>query len=160
MKTLWFVGGLGLGAGLMYLLDPEKGERRRDLIRAQFTTYGRQTDDFLDATTRTFGRQAHGLLAKARVPLWHQQGLGDRLLAQAEQVGMTKGLLLLGCVGLGAGMVYLLEPSGGPRRRALVRDKMRAYWHNTDDFLRTAAREVSKRTHGLTTEEAQAAQQA
>jgi len=25
MPTLWLLGGLGLGAGLMYLLTPEKG---------------------------------------------------------------------------------------------------------------------------------------
>ena len=73
---------------------------------------------------------------------------------------MTTGLCLLGCIGLGAGMVYLLEPSGGPRRRALLRDKMRAYWHHTDDFLRHSASEARQRTRRLITEAAQAARQA
>jgi hypothetical protein len=140
----------------MYLLDPEKGEQRRDLIRAQLEAYGRQTDDFLDTTRRTLSRQAHGLLANTRMPLRHQPGHGDRLLAPAEQVGMSRGLCLLGCVGLGAGMMYLLEPGGGPRRRALLRDKMRAYWHNADGFLRTSSGAARKRTSGRTAEEAQA----
>jgi len=30
MQTLWLLGGMGLGAGLMYLLDPQQGEGRRD----------------------------------------------------------------------------------------------------------------------------------
>src|SRR2546430_17593688 len=30
--TLALVGGAGLGAGLMYLLDPERGERRRSAL--------------------------------------------------------------------------------------------------------------------------------
>ncbi len=33
MQTLCLLGGLGLGAGLMYLLDPQQGETRRDLVR-------------------------------------------------------------------------------------------------------------------------------
>jgi hypothetical protein len=160
MKAMWLLGGLGLGVGLTYLLDPEKGERRRGLIGAQLTEYGRQTDDLLDATRRTLGRQAHSLLDKTRWSPRPQPGLGDRLLVQAEQVGLTKGLLLLGCIGLGAGMMYMLEPSGGPRRRALVRDTVRAYWHNADDFLRTSASEVRRRTGGQLTEKAQSTQPA
>lgn len=38
----------------------------------------------------------------------------------------------MGCVGLGAGLVSLLEPQGGPQRRALLREKVRAYWHTTE----------------------------
>jgi hypothetical protein len=30
--TLALVGGAGLGAGLMYLLDPDRGERRRSAL--------------------------------------------------------------------------------------------------------------------------------
>jgi hypothetical protein len=48
MKTLWLLGGLGMGAGLMYVLDPEKGEARRDMINGQLAAYGRQTGDLLE----------------------------------------------------------------------------------------------------------------
>jgi hypothetical protein len=56
--TLWLLGGFGLGAGLMYLLDPETGAERRDVVRRHVVDYGRQTGDLLDDTRRTLGRQA------------------------------------------------------------------------------------------------------
>jgi hypothetical protein len=32
-QGLWTLGGLSLGAGLMYLLDPDQGQRRRANMR-------------------------------------------------------------------------------------------------------------------------------
>jgi len=142
----------------MYLLDPEGGERRRHAVRAQLATYGRQTENFLDDTTRTLGQQVHTLLAKTPMPRRHQPGLGERLLAPVEQIGMTTGLLMLGCVGLGVGITYLLEPGAGPKRRALVADKARTYWHKTDNFLRSAVKEVNNHTPSLKGKEAHAVQ--
>ena len=49
-KTALLIGGLGLGAGLIYMLNPERGERRRALARAQLERYRRQTDDLWDHT--------------------------------------------------------------------------------------------------------------
>ena len=160
MKTLWLLGGLGLGAGLMYMLDPEKGERRRDVVRGQLAAYGRQTEDLLDDTTRSLSRQAQAFLAKARVPFGSQPGLGERLLTQDEHLGMPLGLFLLGCIGLGAGFVYMLEPQQGPQRRALLRDKARAYWHQADTFLRSAINNGAHHTDGRRMENAYAAQNA
>jgi hypothetical protein len=147
MKTLWLIGGLGLGAGLMYLWDPEQGEWRRDRVRAQWAAYGHQTEDLLDSATRALGQPARDLLAKTRVPRL-QWGLGERRMTQAEQRGMTTGLFLLGCMGLGAALTALLEPSGGPSRRALVCDTVRAYWHKTEYILRRAAGDGQQHTHG------------
>ena len=132
MQTLWLLGGLGLGAGLMYLLDPEKGAARRDVVRGYAGEYGRQTADFVDDTRRTLRRQAQTALARARVPFRRQPGLGERLRMQAEGLGLPLGLCLLGSVGLGAGLVALLEPRGGPQRRAWLRETARAYWHPTE----------------------------
>jgi hypothetical protein len=131
MQTMWLLGGLGLGAGLMYLLDPKQGEERRDLVRGSLGDYGHQTGNFLGDTGRTLGRQAQAVRAMTRGPFRRQPGLGERLLTQAEQLGMTTGIVLVGCVGLGAGLVWLLEPQSGPQRRARLREKMRAYWHIT-----------------------------
>src|SRR4029434_6737668 len=87
MKTLWLLGGLGLGAGLMYLLDPEKGERRRALVRGDVGDYGRHNSALLDDTRRTLGRQAQAV-ATRRGPLRHQPGLGEWLRTQAEALGL------------------------------------------------------------------------
>src|SRR4029450_13369012 len=107
MRTLWLLGGLGMGAGLMYLLDPEKGEERRDMVRGQLAAYGRQTEDLLDDTTRTLGRQAQGVLAQTDVRRRQPRERGERLLPQTAPLRMPMGLCLLGCVGLGAGLVYV-----------------------------------------------------
>ena len=131
MKTLWLLGGLGLGAGLMYVLDPEKGAGRRDFVRGSVEDYGRQTGALLDETRRTLGRQAQAALATRRMPFRHQPGPGERLRAQAEEWGLPLGLGLLGCVGLGVGLGALLEPQGGPQRRARLGAHLRAYWQPT-----------------------------
>jgi hypothetical protein len=131
MQSLWLFGGLGLGAGLMYLLDPEKGTERRDVVRGHAVDYGRQTGDFLDDTRRTLGRQVQATVARAHMPFRRQPSLGERLRTQAGERGLSLGLCLLGSVGLGVGLGYLLEPHGGPQRRARLYEKARAYWHPT-----------------------------
>jgi hypothetical protein len=131
MNTLWLLGGLGLGAGLMYVLDPEKGAGRRDFVRGSVEDYGRQTGALLDETRRTLGRQAQAALATRHMPFRHQPGLGERLRAQAEEWGLPLGLGLLGCVGLGVGLGALLEPQGGAQRRAWLGAHLRAYWQST-----------------------------
>src|SRR5947209_8543715 len=41
-RGITLIGGLGLGAGLMYLLDPERGRRRRTLLRDRLVSLGRE----------------------------------------------------------------------------------------------------------------------
>lgn len=152
-KTVILIGGLGLGAGLIYILDPERGKRRRAIARAQLERYRRQTDDLWDHTTRSLGRQACELLV--RTPLarrYRRPGPGELLLARAEELGILKGLLMLGCTGLGAGMMYVLDPRVGRRRRALVRHKAQTYWHRIGKFISQTVRDARQHTYGLIAE--------
>jgi len=152
-KTALLIGGLGLGAGLIYMLDSEQGGQRRAMARTQLGRSRRQTDDLWDHIMRSLGRQARELLA--RVPPARRDrrpGLGDLLLARAEQLGLLKGILMLGCTGLGASMMYTLDPRLGRRRRALVRDKAQAYWRRTGKFLSQTTRNARQRTYGLIAE--------
>ena len=152
-KTALLIGSLGLGVGLIYMLDSKQGEQRRAMARTQLGRYRRQTDDLWDHTTRSLGRQARELLAK--MPLarrYRRPGLGELLLARAEQLGILKSILMLGCTGLGAGMMYTLDPRLGRRRRTRVRDKAQAYWRRTGKFIRQTARNARQRTYGLIAE--------
>lgn len=59
-------GGAGLGAGLMYFLDPDKGKRRRALVRDHWLHAGHQTWQALDKTARDLDHHLHGMIAQAR----------------------------------------------------------------------------------------------
>ena len=132
MQTLCLLGGLGLGAGLMYLLDPQQGEARRDLVRGSMLDYGRQTRNVVDDTGRTLGRQAQAVLATTRRPFRRQPGLGERLLAHAGQRGTPPSMVLVGCVGLGVGLGYLWARQGSAQQRTRLREKARSYWRRAE----------------------------
>ena len=152
-KTALLISGLGLGAGLIFMLDPERGERRRAMARTQLERYRRQTDNLWDHTSRSLGRQARELFARAPLARRYQRpGPGELLRARAQQLGILKGMLMLGCTGLGAGIMYVLDPRLGKRRRALVRDKAQAYWRRTGKFISQTARDARQRTYGLIAE--------
>lgn len=58
-------------------------------------------------------------------------------------------LTLLGGLGLGAGLMYLLDPDGGGRRRALARDKAVHGLKVSGRALRKTSIDVGNRTRGL-----------
>jgi len=51
--------------------------------------------------------------------------------------------------GLGAGLMYLLDPQGGGRRRAMARDKTLSALHKGGDAVRKTSRDLGNRTKGL-----------
>jgi osmotically-inducible protein OsmY len=67
-------------------------------------------------------------------------------------MGLSNGLLMLGCLGLGIGLMYLLDPNTGRRRRALVRDKARSYWKDTEQAMAKTMRDTQNRARGVAME--------
>src|SRR5687768_18416609 len=59
---------------------------------------------------------------------------------------------LLKSIGLGAGLMYFLDPQYGNRRRALVRDKANSVVHSMDNFLNGATEDMRNRTRGVLAE--------
>ena len=108
MNTMWLLGGLGLGVGLMALLDPEQGAGRREAIRAPVRDVGPQTSGRWGEARPSWGRPAQVARVLPRLPF--TPGPGDRLRMQAQ--GLPSGLWLLGSVGLGVGLGYLLVQPG------------------------------------------------
>jgi hypothetical protein len=54
----------------------------------------------------------------------------------------------LACFGLGAGLMYFLDPVSGPRRRAIARDKLNRLAHEARDAADVAARDAANRARG------------
>jgi uncharacterized membrane protein len=64
-KGLTPIGGIGLGAALMYMLDPDRGRRRRALLRDQLVHAATKAPDAIGATARDLSNRARGLAAQA-----------------------------------------------------------------------------------------------
>jgi osmotically-inducible protein OsmY len=84
------VGGLLAGAGLMYLFDPDRGERRRALVRDQATSARHRAARTLQARFEDARNRATGTLAEAQ-QRWRGEDVPDAVLA--ERVRARLGLV-------------------------------------------------------------------
>jgi BON domain len=60
-KALTFGAGFGLGTGVMYLLDPDRGKRRRALLRDKCVAASRKTGEGIETTARDLSNRARGI---------------------------------------------------------------------------------------------------
>src|SRR5262245_25900730 len=82
MNTAWsLLGGFGLGAGLMYLFDPQQGRRRRALVRDKAARAARRAEEGLGKLRRDLANRAVGLAAEAKGLLGEGE-VSDEVLAQ------------------------------------------------------------------------------
>lgn len=65
-KELVGLGGAGFGAVLMYMFDPDRGSRRRALLRDKVASAANKLPDAMSATGRDLRNRAVGLYAGAR----------------------------------------------------------------------------------------------
>lgn len=65
-KTASLLTGIGLGAALMYVLDPERGRRRRALARDKAVAFANKTGRAVAKTSRDLGNRAKGVAAEVR----------------------------------------------------------------------------------------------
>jgi gas vesicle protein len=89
--TAGAVGALALGAGLMFLLDPSQGRRRRALIRDKAVSSAHQAQRYASSTGRHLGNKAQGWAAEAR-SMASQAGekIGDAKDAVTKKMGDAK----------------------------------------------------------------------
>jgi uncharacterized membrane protein len=79
-STAAVLGGVGIGAALMYFLDPSRGKRRRALARDQVVHAMRKGEDGVEATVHDLNNRAHGLAAEARNRLRDDHDPSDDVL--------------------------------------------------------------------------------
>lgn len=65
-KGLTFGAGLGLGTGLMFLLDPDRGKRRRALLRDKCVWSARKTGEAAQVTARDLRNRAQGIASSVQ----------------------------------------------------------------------------------------------
>lgn len=65
-RAMSIMTGAGLGLGLMYLFDPQEGDRRRALVRDQLARLRNKTRDATGATARDVRHRARGVVAEIR----------------------------------------------------------------------------------------------
>jgi len=63
--------------------------------------------------------------------------------------GFSQTLVLMG---LGAGLMYLFDPDMGPRRRALLQDKMVRLRNETENFIDAKSEDLKNRAMGMAAE--------
>ena len=82
MRLITFFKGIGLGAGLMYLFDPDMGRRRRALIRDQAVHAEHVAMDTVGSKARHLRNQAQGMAAETRSMLMDRASTRASALSQ------------------------------------------------------------------------------
>lgn len=85
-KTVAFFTGLGVGAGAMFILDPDRGKRRRALARDKMTHLANTTSDALGKTARDLRNRASGLVAETKALLTAEEVPDSKLVDRVKAV--------------------------------------------------------------------------
>jgi osmotically-inducible protein OsmY len=73
--------GIGIGAALMYLLDPDRGGRRRALLRDKAVRASNKTQCFVGKMSRDLSNRAQGLVAETK-NLFRREDVSDDVLLE------------------------------------------------------------------------------
>jgi hypothetical protein len=87
---LTLLSGVGLGAGLMYLLDPQGGGRRRAVARDKAVSGLKKGGQALRKTSIDVGNRTRGLVAQASSRL-RKDGMDDPIHESADGVSALQG---------------------------------------------------------------------
>ncbi|HEX2971935.1 MAG TPA: BON domain-containing protein [Tepidisphaeraceae bacterium] len=155
----------------------EKAEQLGQAASAGSTSVGSGLKEAGQGIYERIGQWSKGAgkeLARRRGGLWEYVGGGKMSKRAGLMSGMTGGrlgklfgkqpkpkgiqsttgqtLLALGCIALGMGIMYVLDPTAGRRRRAFARDKVRSSINEMGTNMQKKGRDVWHRTTGLVSE--------
>ena len=78
------IAGTGVGAGCMYLMDPDRGRARRALLQDKATSAYREVRTSADKAQADLANRVHGLLAETKSALQHEPVEEDQLIARVR----------------------------------------------------------------------------
>jgi hypothetical protein len=121
--TATLAAGIGLGAGLMYYLDPDRGSRRRTHLRNQMVHASHQVRDVAGKRGRDLGHRTAGVVARLRALARHDEGVHHRVLAERARAGATRvAAALAGVAGVaGVGLVARAAMNAGNTQQIELR---------------------------------------
>ncbi|MFN2387605.1 MAG: BON domain-containing protein [Thermoanaerobaculia bacterium] len=92
-SALALLGGLGVGALLMYVLDPQRGAQRRALARDKATRLGHRAGEALAARSRDLRNRTRGVAAKTRSLVHKEEDVPNEVLAERvrSRIGRVVG---------------------------------------------------------------------
>ncbi len=146
-----FAAGVAVGAGLEYLMDPDVGHKRRHRYGSAVSGYAHSLADrarhLSEDTSSRVGesaRAAKGWIA-SHTPDLHRHAPAEEShrIGAGSLIGAT-----LGAMGLGALLMYVLDPQQGRRRRAMARDQAMGRWNRTRQTLQNKARHAADHLKG------------
>jgi hypothetical protein len=79
--AMGFLAGMGVGAGLMFILDPQAGRRRRSLLRDRASGAMHEVREGWDVLQQDVSNRARGLAAEARAR-FSGEPVDDRVLVE------------------------------------------------------------------------------
>jgi osmotically-inducible protein OsmY len=85
-----FLLGLGLGATLMYLLDPEQGRRRRALLRDQYVRGHHALQDATEAAVQAAANRTSGYIKRAQAVIEGEGRVDDAVLEARVRAAMGR----------------------------------------------------------------------
>ena len=111
-KKVAVVGGLGLGAALMYLFDPNRGRRRRQLIRDKAEGVANKAGDYAGKMSRDLRNRAYGLAAETKSVFRHED-ISDEVLVDRVRAKLGHYSVHIGAIDVAAqsGTVILRGPA-------------------------------------------------
>lgn len=92
MNAPSLVRAFAAGAGLMYLLDPQRGRRRRAQIRDRAAHLRKEANDMLDTTSRDLRHRAEGLASKAKLSNLRGRKVSEHVLEARVRSAMGRAV--------------------------------------------------------------------
>ena len=88
-KGLALVGGVGLGAALMYIFDPDRGKRRRALLRDKVETAANKVGDTAGKMGRDLRNRANGVVAETKA-IFSSEEISDEVLVDRVRARLER----------------------------------------------------------------------
>jgi osmotically-inducible protein OsmY len=103
--------GAGVGAALMYFFDPDRGKRRRALVRDKVEAAGNKASDYAEKMGRDIRNRAYGMVAETKA-LFRQEEVTDDVLADRVRAKLGRYPLHIGAIEVSAhdGVITLSGP--------------------------------------------------